>query len=171
MLHLYCIAGSFRGRELSRIGEKYDFHGEDSRRLLACATPKDATPPDFAEKTFVNSHKTVKFAKVFSLESFPIYSSCSRNCSFHAKLTQCKLLCDNLIDSNIFMLIGQSLLSRFWVPWYKSLFTVGHYGCLVSSASNLLWSYLPFPASFKAASDGIHTWRELHQSELTTVLF
>ena len=31
--------------------------------------------------------------------------------------------------------------------------------------------YLPFPASFKAASDGIHTWRELHQSELTTVLF
>ena len=30
-------------------------------------------PPNFTEKTFANSHKTVKFAKVFSLESFPLY--------------------------------------------------------------------------------------------------
>ena len=36
--------------------------------------PKDATPPNFVEKTFANSHKTSKFAKVFSLESFPLYS-------------------------------------------------------------------------------------------------
>ena len=35
--------------------------------------PKDATPPNFTEKTFTNSHKTVKFAKVFSLESFTLY--------------------------------------------------------------------------------------------------
>ena len=32
--------------------------------------PKDATPPNFTEKIFVNSHKTSKFAKVFCLESF-----------------------------------------------------------------------------------------------------
>ena len=38
------------------------------------ATAKDATPPNFTEKTFVNSHKTTKFAKVFSLKSFPLYS-------------------------------------------------------------------------------------------------
>ena len=31
------------------------------------------TPPNFAEKTYVHSHKTAKFAKVFSLESFPVY--------------------------------------------------------------------------------------------------
>ena len=27
----------------------------------------------FAEKTFADRHKTVKFAKLFSLESFPLY--------------------------------------------------------------------------------------------------
>ena len=30
---------------------------------------KDATPPNFAVKTFANSHKTSKFAKGFSCES------------------------------------------------------------------------------------------------------
>ena len=69
----YRIAGNFRGRKLSWIGEKYDFRGENFHGLLACAAPKDATPPNFTEKTFTNSHKTAKFAKVFSLESFPLY--------------------------------------------------------------------------------------------------
>ena len=30
--------------------------------------PKDAMPPNFAAKTFMNSHKTLKFVKVFFLE-------------------------------------------------------------------------------------------------------
>ena len=51
------------------------FEGENFRELLACAAPKDATPPNFTEKTFVNSHKTVKFAKVFFLKRFPLYGS------------------------------------------------------------------------------------------------
>ena len=71
----YRTAGNFWGRKLSRIGEKHDSRGENFRRLLACAVPKDATPPNFAEKTFVNSHKTAKFAKVFFLKRFPLYSS------------------------------------------------------------------------------------------------
>jgi len=33
----YCIAGNFRGRKLSQIGEKYDFRGEN---LLTFAAPK-----------------------------------------------------------------------------------------------------------------------------------
>ena len=37
--------------------------------------PKDAMPPNFAEKTFANSHKTLKFAKIFFLESFPLYGT------------------------------------------------------------------------------------------------
>ena len=37
--------------------------------------PTDAMPPNFTEKTFTNSHKTVKFAKVFSLKSFPLYGT------------------------------------------------------------------------------------------------
>ena len=52
---------------------KYDFRGENFCGLLAFAAPKDAMPPNFTEKTFANSHKTVKSAKVFSLESFPLY--------------------------------------------------------------------------------------------------
>ena len=61
-------------RKLSRekvlqIGEKYDVRGENFCGLLAFAVPKDATLPNFTEKTFVNSHKTA----VFSLKSFPLY--------------------------------------------------------------------------------------------------
>ena len=55
------------------IGEKYDFRRENFRRLFTFAMPKDATPPNFAEKTFENSHKSAKFAKVFFLESFLLY--------------------------------------------------------------------------------------------------
>ena len=36
------------------------------------------TPPNFAEKTFVDGSQTSKSAKVFSLESFPLYG---RKCS------------------------------------------------------------------------------------------
>ena len=74
-LKQYRIAGNFWGRKLSRIGEKYDFHGENIPRLLARAVLKDTTPPNFMEKTFANNHKTVKFAKVLSLESFLLYGT------------------------------------------------------------------------------------------------
>ena len=37
---------------------------------------KDATLPNFLEKKFVNSHKTAKFVKIFSLESFLLYTVC-----------------------------------------------------------------------------------------------
>ena len=61
----YRIAGNFWERKLSRIGEKYDF-------LIAhFCSAKGATPQNFAEKTFVNNHKTVNFAKVFFLWKFP----------------------------------------------------------------------------------------------------
>ena len=53
-------------RELVKIRE--NFH-----RLLGYTVPKDASPPNFMKKTFVNSHKTAKFTKVFSLKSFPLY--------------------------------------------------------------------------------------------------
>jgi len=39
--------------------------------LLPCR--KVPSPQNFTAKTFVDSHKTAKFAKVFSLESFPLY--------------------------------------------------------------------------------------------------
>ena len=52
-----------------------NFEGEKFRRFLTFAAPKNAMTPNFAEKTFKNSHKTVKFVKVFSLKSFPLYGN------------------------------------------------------------------------------------------------
>ena len=47
---------------------------EETHGLLAFAALKDTMLPNFKEKSFANSHKTVKFVEVFSLESFPLYS-------------------------------------------------------------------------------------------------
>ena len=68
-MYMYRIVGNFEGKKLSQISEKYDFRGENLRGLLTFATPKDAMAPNFAKKTFVNSHKTTKFAKVFCYTS------------------------------------------------------------------------------------------------------
>jgi len=59
-------------RKLSQIG---DFRRENFHRLLIRAMLKDTMSPNFAEKTFANSHKTAKLAKVYSLQSFPLYGS------------------------------------------------------------------------------------------------
>ena len=45
------------------------------RKLFSLVHPKDTKPQNFAEKTFVNSHKTLKFEKVFSLKSFSPYNT------------------------------------------------------------------------------------------------
>ena len=62
------IAGNFQGRKLSWIGEKYDFHRENFCRLLACAMPKDTTPPNFEEKV---SQITTKLRNYFLSRKFP----------------------------------------------------------------------------------------------------
>ena len=43
-------------------------------RLAEKTFTKRCHVPQFVEKTFVNSYKTSNFAKIFSLESFPLYS-------------------------------------------------------------------------------------------------
>ena len=55
-------------------------HRKNFRELVACAT-KGCHTPYFVEKTFANSHKTSKFAKVFTLKRFPLYGSeCLPSC-------------------------------------------------------------------------------------------
>ena len=52
------------------------------RKLLRIARfccAKGHYAPNFVEKTFTDSHKTVKFAEVFSLKSFPLYGTLSKN--------------------------------------------------------------------------------------------
>ena len=75
-----------------RIGEKYNFHGENFHGLLTFAAPKDATPANFTEKTFVNNHKTTKFAKVFSLKSFLLSGVCMHLHNHSGSLTGLQLL-------------------------------------------------------------------------------
>ena len=57
-ISIYCIVRNF-----------HEFFAEKTFAGLLAG----ATLPNFAEKIFVKSHKTSKFAKVFSLESFPLY--------------------------------------------------------------------------------------------------
>ena len=71
----YRIAVNFRGWKLSRIGEKYDIRGENFRKLLAfAAAAKDATPPNFAEKTFAKCHKNFLPRKL-PAQKLPTYAS------------------------------------------------------------------------------------------------
>ena len=73
LLH-YTIARNFWGRKLLWIGEKYDSRRKYFCGVLAFSVPKDAMLPNLAEKTFMNTQKTAKFAKVLSLKSFPLYA-------------------------------------------------------------------------------------------------
>ena len=72
---IYRTAGNFRGRKLSRIGENTIF-AEKNLQIARFCSAKWRHTPYFAEKTFAYSHKNAKFAKVFSLESFPLYGGC-----------------------------------------------------------------------------------------------
>ena len=65
----YHIAVKFWGREKTFINwGKIRFS-----RIAHFCHVKGRHTPNFAEKTFVYSHKTAKFAEVFSLKSFPLY--------------------------------------------------------------------------------------------------
>ena len=71
LLCWYRIAENFRGRTLLRKNTIFvEKTFADCSLLLRQRMP---CLPNFMEKTFANHHKTTKFAKVFSLESFPLY--------------------------------------------------------------------------------------------------
>ena len=65
---IYRIEGNFRGRKLSRIGEKYDIHGKKLSQINHSCHTKGHHTPKFAEKTFTNSHKT---CESFLPQKFP----------------------------------------------------------------------------------------------------
>ena len=67
----YHIAGNFRKRKLSRIGEKYNLCGESFVNCSLCCA-KGCHTPKFHRENF---RKTTKFANVFSLKCFPLYST------------------------------------------------------------------------------------------------
>ena len=68
----YHIVGIFEGENL--LVGKLGFCGENFRGLLACTAHCQLSLQTIIEKTFADRYKTAIFAKVFSLESFPLYS-------------------------------------------------------------------------------------------------
>jgi len=76
MILLYRIAGKFRRRKLSRIGENTIFAEKTFTDCLLL--PRQRMPqPQILQRKLTNSHKATKFQfpKVFSLESSPLYST------------------------------------------------------------------------------------------------
>ena len=72
---MYVLRKTFAGEKLvEKIFHGENFHRENFHGLLVDATKRCHTPKCRGE-TFANSHKTSKFAEVFSLESFPLYGN------------------------------------------------------------------------------------------------
>ena len=74
----YRIAGNVRGKKLWQIEI---FMGKTFADCLLLPHQRTSRPK-FHGETFANSHKTVKFAKVFSIESFPLYARASDQSQF-----------------------------------------------------------------------------------------
>ena len=58
----YHVAGNFRERKRSWIGEKYNFRKDNFCGLLTFAAPKDTTLPNFMEKTSTKPQNSRKFS-------------------------------------------------------------------------------------------------------------
>ena len=84
----YRIAETFWGENFHVLEKSTVFTEKTFTDCLLVPCPKmPRSQIYFAEKTFANSHKTMKFAKVFSLESFllygiPFYSFCKHFSSY-----------------------------------------------------------------------------------------
>ena len=50
-------------------------YSEKSFAACSVMLPRDVSPPNFAVKTFADSRKISKFAKVPSFQSFPLYTT------------------------------------------------------------------------------------------------
>ena len=60
---------TFKGENISRIGEKYDFHGENFCGLLTSAAPNDTTP-QIAQKNLLLYPQNCKICKSFLPQKF-----------------------------------------------------------------------------------------------------
>ena len=94
---------------------KMGFCGENFRGLLAHAAYCPPSFVTFAEKTFADRHKTAKFAKDFSLESFTLYGICS-NCTIPAYKHS---LCSTKYTCVCLVLHSDLLLSKTAIQKYS----------------------------------------------------
>ena len=76
MYHIH-VGESYEGGNFRELVEKWHFAEKTFMRLLARTTYCQSSLQTIMEKTFAERHRTVEFVKVFSLESFPLYSICT----------------------------------------------------------------------------------------------
>ena len=70
----YRIVGNLRGRKKTFANWwKIWFMERKLSQVAWFCCAKECLAPNFAEKTFANSHKAMKFTKVFSFKGFPLY--------------------------------------------------------------------------------------------------
>ena len=99
---------------------------KERKRLLTHHTPKFC---------FVNSHKTMKFAKVFSLKCFPLHGI-----AYRSDVTAC---------------FRNTTTTTFGCPYYLSKSTLFTWFSLSCSVSSLSWERF-CPLELKAIDDGKH---------------
>ena len=126
--------------------------------MLAFAASKDATPSNFVEKTFKNSHKTAKFTKVFSLETFPLYG----NCLLH--IPSAVLLSNQSVKQRVKQLEGRFLHLVYctYIELLDKSINVDHfYGWLVTLDVSRQHEHQEFIESFKKGTDLSDLWKKL----------
>ena len=124
-----------RGRKLPRIREENFF--ARFWRTKGCHTPK------FMEKTFANSHKIVKFTKVFSLESFLLYGTLMQQDTRTGSLVWSTLSEDLSLSTRTGSLV--------WSTWSQDL-SIG--------TGSLVWSTLSEDLSIGTGSLVWSTWSQ-----------
>ena len=72
-LIVYRIAVNFRGRNFHGSIGNENFTEKTFTDCLKPSISECGMPQNFMEETFADGSRTSKFAKVFSLESFPLY--------------------------------------------------------------------------------------------------
>ena len=125
----YDIVGNFRRRKLLPIGEKYDICRENFRRSLAFTTPKDATPTNFAEKTFAD-------------------------CSL---LLRQRMLCPQISRRKLLQIATKLQNSGQFSPSKVSRYTVPYNLFITSTLYSLSPSGDPFP-KIEYTKEEIETW-------------
>ena len=89
---------TFEGENFSKL-VKSRFSQRKLSRIAHFCSAKGRHTPNFTEKTFTYNHKTTKFAKVFSLKSFPLYGMVLSPSNIHlwynvcANMYTCKTFC------------------------------------------------------------------------------
>ena len=129
----------FGGRKLSRIGEKYDFRGENFRGLLTFAAPKDTTPP-ILRRTHLRIATKLRNPRKFSplkVSRYTVHHSPSTNSfppaplitSFQPSLTYYKVQVESILLRPSPFAQTQHKHSTIFLPQFTD-------GTLISSSSS-----------------------------------